>query len=108
MDLEYNINFPLPETLDGAAYRVTLSKAISAIRKFNPEYLIVALGFDTAKDDPTGTWSLAAKDFEQNGHLIGRLKLPTLVIQEGGYKNRSLGTNAKFFFNGLYQGYHEE
>jgi acetoin utilization deacetylase AcuC-like enzyme/GNAT superfamily N-acetyltransferase len=104
----YNINFPLPETLDGAAYRVTLSKAISAIRKFNPEYLIVALGFDTAKDDPTGTWSLAAKDFEQNGRLIGQLKLPTLVIQEGGYKNRSLGTNAKFFFNGLYQGFHEE
>ncbi len=106
--LGYNINFPLPETLDGTAYRLTLSKAISTIRKFNPEYLIVALGFDTAKDDPTGTWSLAAKDFEQNGHLIGRLKLPTLVIQEGGYKNRSLGTNAKFFFNGLYQGYHEE
>ncbi len=100
----YNINFPLPETLDGAGYRITLEKALSSIRKFGPDYLIVALGLDTAKDDPTGTWTLGAKDFELNGWLIGQLKLPTLVIQEGGYKTRSLGTLARYFFNGLYRG----
>ncbi|PIQ34327.1 MAG: acetylpolyamine amidohydrolase [Bacteroidetes bacterium CG18_big_fil_WC_8_21_14_2_50_41_14] len=101
----YNLNFPLPETLDGAGYRVTLSKALSAIQKYKPEYLVIALGLDTAKDDPTGTWTLAAKDFEENGRMIGKLKIPTLVVQEGGYKNRSLGMNAKSFFNGLYQGH---
>lgn len=104
----YNINFPLPENVDGSGYRKTLIKAISAIKKFKPEYLIIALGLDTAKDDPTGTWSLSASDFEANGRMIGELKLPTLVIQEGGYKNRSLGTNAKFFFNGLYGGHNVE
>ncbi len=103
----YNINFPLSETLDGQAYRLTLEKALSAIRKFNPDYLVIALGLDTAKDDPTGTWSLGAKDFELNGLMIGRLKIPTLVIQEGGYKTRSLGTIARFFFNGLYRGFNE-
>ncbi|MBU3926879.1 MAG: histone deacetylase family protein [Bacteroidetes bacterium] len=101
----YNLNFPLPETLDGAGYRVTLAKALTAIQKYKPEYLVVALGLDTAKDDPTGTWILGAKDFEENGRMIGQLKMPTLVIQEGGYKNRSLGMNAKSFFNGLYQGH---
>lgn len=103
--LGYNLNFPLPENLDGAGYRVTLAKALTAIQKYKPEYLVVALGLDTAKDDPTGTWQLAAKDFEENGRMIGQLKLPTLVVQEGGYKNRSLGINAKSFFTGLYQGY---
>jgi GNAT superfamily N-acetyltransferase len=56
---------------------------------------------DTAKGDPTGTWNLKAKDFESNGRLIGSLGLPTVVIQEGGYRNRTLGQNARNFFKGL-------
>ena len=63
---------------------------------------IIALGFDTAKGDPTGTWSLKAKDFEQNGKLIGKLNLPTLIVQEGGYKNRNIGINARHFFAGIW------
>ena len=66
----------------------------------------MALGLDTAKGDPTGTWSLGARDFEQNGFLIGALKCPTLVVQEGGYKARSLGVNARSFFKGVWTGYH--
>jgi hypothetical protein len=36
--------------------------------------------------------------------MIGRLGLPTVVIQEGGYLTRTLGTNARNFFQGLWQG----
>jgi len=60
------------------------------------------LGLDTAKSDPTGTWSLEARDFEENGRRIGSLRLPTLVVQEGGYRTRTLGTNARRFFEGLH------
>jgi acetoin utilization deacetylase AcuC-like enzyme len=42
-----------------------------------------------------------ARDFENNGREIGALKLPTLVVQEGGYRIRSLGINARSFFTGL-------
>jgi acetoin utilization deacetylase AcuC-like enzyme len=35
--------------------------------------------------------------------LIGQLKLPTLVVQEGGYRNRVLGINARHFFQGLHE-----
>ena len=62
---------------------------------------MVALGFDTAKGDPTGTWSLRARDFRSNGRMIGSLGLPVVVIQEGGYRTRTLGTNARSFFDGL-------
>jgi len=65
---------------------------------FNPDFLVVALGLDTAKDDPTGTWMLVARDFETNGRNIGALGLPTLVVQEGGYRVRPLGKNARNFF----------
>jgi len=71
----------------------------------NPDFLFfLALGFDTAKGDPTGGWSLNAKDFEMNGKLIGGLSLPTLVVQEGGYNHRNLGINAWHFFKGLWTG----
>lgn len=98
----FNINYPMPEELNGEQYRNTLTKALKQIRKFAPHFVVVALGLDPAKGDPTGTWSLMAKDFEENGRLIGELGLPVLVVQEGGYKTRSMGINARHFFTGLW------
>ena len=64
----------------------------------------MALGLDTAKGDPTGTWTLTPDDFAENGRRIGALGLPTLVVQEGGYRTRTLGRNARSFFEGLHKG----
>ncbi len=100
----YNVNFPLKESVGGEVYRKVLDKALKRIIRFRPQFLIVALGLDTAKGDPTGTWNLLAGDFYTNGRHIGSLRLPTLVIQEGGYRTRSLGTNARRFFSGLWEG----
>jgi len=99
-----NINIPLPENLDGRAYRTHLARALRAVRRFSPAFLVVALGLDTAKADPTGSWTLEARDFSLNGEMIGELGLPTLVVQEGGYRTRSLGINARHFFTGLWEG----
>ncbi len=103
----FNLNIPLPENRDGSQYRKALEKAIRAVRDFAPAFLVIALGLDPAKGDPTGTWSLAAKDFEENGRMLGSLRLPTLVVQEGGYRTRTLGKNAKSFFRGLMDGAYE-
>jgi acetoin utilization deacetylase AcuC-like enzyme len=100
----FNLNFPLPENLDGERYRKVLAGALEKIRKFDPQFLVVSLGLDTAKGDPTGSFSLLAKDFRENGRMIGALQLPTLVVQEGGYKTQTLGINARHFFNGLWDG----
>lgn len=103
--LGYNLNYPLPEKLTAEQYRRTLKKALKEISGYRPDYLIIALGLDPAKGDPTGTWSFGHDDFRQNGEMIGNLKLPTLVVQEGGYRNQSLGTNARAFFTGLHSGW---
>jgi acetoin utilization deacetylase AcuC-like enzyme/GNAT superfamily N-acetyltransferase len=104
----FNRNIPLPEIQDGPQYREGLQRGLDAIRHFDPAFLVVALGLDPAKGDPTGSWLLTAKDFEQNGAMIGRLHLPTLVIQEGGYRTRTLGVNARSFFRGLVSGAYDE
>ncbi|MEZ6062187.1 MAG: histone deacetylase family protein [Planctomycetaceae bacterium] len=102
----FNLNIVLPEAQDGAQYIKALRQAIDAVRRFDPAFLVIALGLDPAKGDPTGTWSLSRSDFEANGRLLGELKLPTLVVQEGGYRTRTLGKNARGFFQGLVAGVH--
>ncbi len=103
--LGFNINFPLAENISYQEYREVLIKAIKSVSSYKPDFLIVSLGLDTAKGDPTGTWSFLFKDFEQNGYIIGGLKLPTLIIQEGGYKIQALGSNARAFFNGFFKSF---
>ncbi|MGB5540674.1 MAG: acetylpolyamine amidohydrolase, partial [Gammaproteobacteria bacterium] len=104
--LGYNLNVPLPEGLDGAAYRQHLARALKQVARFEPRYLVLGLGLDTAKGDPTGSFTLTTRDFHENGRMIGALGLPTLVTQEGGYRTRSLGQNARYFFQGLWEGMH--
>jgi len=97
----YNVNLPLPQQHSGVQYRKTLKKALKRIAEFKPDFLVVALGLDTARGDPTGSWSLNAEDFQFNGRMIRELTIPTLVVQEGGYRTRTLGINARRFFAGL-------
>jgi acetoin utilization deacetylase AcuC-like enzyme/GNAT superfamily N-acetyltransferase len=100
----FNRNYPLQENLPSDDYREILKKALKKISQFSPKFLLISLGFDTGKGDPTGTWSFTAQDFYENGKLIGKLKYPTLIVQEGGYKNTSIGINARHFFSGLWDG----
>ncbi len=104
--LGYNHNFPLRESIDSEEYRKTLKKAIKLIKSFKPAFLIVAFGLDTAKGDPTGTWKLNHENFGNNGMMIGELCIPTIIVQEGGYRIQTLGQNAKAFFNGFIQTHH--
>ncbi|GAB6059594.1 hypothetical protein JCM31598_27110 [Desulfonatronum parangueonense] len=99
-----NMNITSPEALDGERYREHLARTVRRIKKIASRTLVIALGLDPAKDDPTDSWTFTAKDFERNGRMLGELRLPTLVVQEGGYRIQSLGNNAKHFFLGLAAG----
>jgi acetoin utilization deacetylase AcuC-like enzyme len=104
----FNVNYPLPEQVNGPVYRTHLLKAVRKIKGFKPAFIVLALGLDVAKGDPTGTWQLKSGDLEENGRLLGELRLPMLVVQEGGYRTRSLGVNALSFFKGLYSQYEND
>lgn len=100
----YNLNIPLAEHITPEEHRTAVAQALRRIARHEPEYLVVSMGFDTAKADPTGTWSNEASDFAKLGQMIGAAGYPTVVIQEGGYRIRTLGTNARHFFTGLASG----
>lgn len=99
-----NLNLPLAEHLTCEQYLAALDKALKRIARFKPDYLVICVGFDTAKGDPTGTWSMCAADFLQIGRKIGGMGLPTLLVQEGGYRTSSIGVNARNFFSGVWTG----
>jgi acetoin utilization deacetylase AcuC-like enzyme/GNAT superfamily N-acetyltransferase len=100
----FNLNLPLPENVHDARYLLTLDVALARVRRFQPEVLIVSLGLDIAKADPTGTWSVTGEGLFEIGYRIGSLKYPTLLVQEGGYNIRSLGRNAARMLTGVCAG----
>ncbi|MDD5134368.1 MAG: GNAT family N-acetyltransferase [Phycisphaerae bacterium] len=99
--LGFNYNFPLPENASEPLYLQTLEKAIRIIEKFQPTFLVVSLGFDTMKGDPTGTFGLTAGSLRKIGGQIGQMRLPTLIVQEGGYSLKNLRAGCTAFFNGI-------
>ncbi len=102
--LGYNHNFPLAEHVGDSRYLEALDDALKVVREFKPEALVVSLGLDIAKADPTGSWSLSADGLFEVGRRIGSQKLPTLMVQEGGYNIRSLGRNAASLLSGVCAG----
>lgn len=103
----FNVNISLPENITCETYHLYLQKALNIIKKFNPKFLVVSFGLDTAKEDPTGTWNLTEENFARNGAMIAGLCKPTLIVQEGGYNTRSLGKNVECFFSALWAGIHK-
>lgn len=99
--LGFNHNFPLDPPVDDDRYLSVVDKALALINRFDPRFLVVSLGFDIMRGDPTGAFSLSAKGMERIGRRLGRIKPPVLIVQEGGYSVRNLRIGAHAFFNGL-------
>jgi acetoin utilization deacetylase AcuC-like enzyme len=89
----FNLNIPLPHGTAWAAYREGLEHALTRIQQFAPDVLVVSLGVDTADGDPISLFRLQADDFSRLGEKIAGLRLPTLLVMEGGYATETLGRN---------------
>ena len=94
-------NILLPAGTGDDAYLSSLEQACEAITAFSPSLLIVSLGLDTFIEDPIADLALTADGFERCGALVGRLGLPTVVLQEGGYDIASLGNNVRRWLHGI-------
>jgi acetoin utilization deacetylase AcuC-like enzyme/GNAT superfamily N-acetyltransferase len=103
----FNHNYPLGENVTDDEYLSTLEQALERIESFEPRFLVLSLGLDIAKGDPTGAWAITTDGFERIGGAIAGLGLPMLVVQEGGYDTRVIGRNARSFLSGLQRAVYE-
>lgn len=91
------INCPLTEGSRGSDVLAAMeSKLLPALKKFQPEILLVSAGFDAHKEDPVGGLLLLDDDYVKiskmlveisNQYCEGRL----LSVLEGGYNLDTLG-----------------
>jgi acetoin utilization deacetylase AcuC-like enzyme len=91
--LGYHKNFPLPKGTGDADYLSTLDEALGMIKSFAPNYLVISAGMDIFDGDPLGTFKVTREAIGEIGKKIASLQLPTVIIMEGGYANKALGTN---------------
>ncbi|OGL34911.1 hypothetical protein A3F65_02185 [Candidatus Saccharibacteria bacterium RIFCSPHIGHO2_12_FULL_47_16b] len=97
----FNFNYPLDLATTNSQYLAVLDSCLSEIKKFNPDFLVVSAGFDTFIHDPIGGFALTQDVYREIGARIGSLKLPTLIIQEGGYNVEYLGKLIGNFLSGF-------
>ncbi|HEY5338694.1 MAG TPA: histone deacetylase family protein [Rhizomicrobium sp.] len=88
-----NLNLALPAYTDWAAYAPALDHALSAVKNFGPDVLLVSLGLDTFEADPICQFKIRQPDYLRMGEAIARARLPTLFVFEGGYNIEKLGVN---------------
>ena len=99
--LGYNLNLPMPHGSKEAVFFERLADACQAIRLFEPDALVLALGFDIYERDPQAKVAVSTAGFAELGRRVAELNVPTLVVQEGGYYLEGLEANAVSFFEGL-------
>lgn len=105
--LGFNHNFPLEPPIDDDRYMVVLDRALAVIRNFKPRFLVLSIGFDIMRGDPTGSFALTNAGMQRIGKRIGRFGAPTLIVQEGGYALGNLRSGSHAFFTGIAEAWHD-
>lgn len=96
-----NLNLPLARGTNDAAYLEALDTALSRIRAFGADALVVALGLDAHEGDPFRGFRVTTPGFARIASRIAGLGLPAVIVQEGGYLQPALGENLRSFLEGF-------
>ncbi|MCE5187498.1 MAG: GNAT family N-acetyltransferase [Planctomycetaceae bacterium] len=104
----FNHNFCLQDNAGPAIYLATLEKALAQVHRFQPLFLVLALGFDTMRGDPTGSFDLQPETMRKIGAAVASMNLPTLVVQEGGYSLKNLKSGSVALFRGFSDVLHQK
>jgi len=89
----FNFNYPMDPGTNFKTWASALDDACKQITNYGPDALVISLGVDTFEHDPISFFKLTNDDFKRYGTTIGRLRLPTLFIMEGGYAVEDIGLN---------------
>jgi acetoin utilization deacetylase AcuC-like enzyme len=95
--LNTNLNLTLPQKVEDKEYLKTLEKALKKIQSFAPDYLVISVGFDLMKGDPIGGFNISIKGLATISSKIASLRIPSVIVQEGGYLMGEIGNHAATF-----------
>lgn len=90
-------NVPLPHGTTDDKYLAAIDPVLREVSDFGPRYLVLAAGFDLMAGDPVprnGGFRITTPGLKRIAERIASLKLPTVIVQEGGYNLDRLGEYA--------------
>lgn len=97
----FNINYPLPPGCPYPKWLEALNDAMTKIKNYAPDALVISLGVDTFERDPISFFKLTSDDFTDYGSRLASLGLPTLFVMEGGYAVTEIGINTVNVLDGF-------
>ena len=86
--LNTNINIPLPAGTGNGGYQYAFEQVVApAIKKFNPDLIAVASGFDSCVYDPLGRMMLTARGYAKLTEILmsASKNNKLMIAHEGGY-----------------------
>jgi acetoin utilization deacetylase AcuC-like enzyme len=86
-----NLNLPLPPGTGDRRWLAAVEHLAGWARRSGARALVVALGVDAVAGDPESPFEVSAGALVEAGSLLGGLGLPTVAVQEGGYRLETLG-----------------
>ena len=97
--LGHTCNFPLPRGTGDAAWLAAVAEGVRALGPIDA--LVVSLGFDASCDEPLGFLRVGADGFARAGEIVGSVRRPTALIQEGGYNTDVIGSLLETFVGAM-------
>ena len=92
-----NLNLPLAHGAEDEAFIDANQRLALAVQAYGAEALIVSAGWDAHRDDPLSRLAVTTKAYPRIGEIWGKLALPTLIVQEGGYSLKATAEAAPAF-----------
>ncbi|MFW9806168.1 MAG: histone deacetylase family protein [Candidatus Thorarchaeota archaeon] len=102
-----NINIPLLETSPNASYESVIEKVLEpALKRFNPDMVLVSAGYDAHYSDPVGNMDVDSRVFWRFGDFIRKYvknskAMGSVWVLEGGYNPFALGFCVQTSLDGL-------
>lgn len=81
----FNVNLPLPQGSGDDVFIEANRTLVEAVAAFRADALVLSAGWDAHIDDPLSRLKVTTEGFARIGELWGGVKLPTVIVQEGGY-----------------------
>jgi acetoin utilization deacetylase AcuC-like enzyme len=99
-----NRNLPLPPGAGDEAWLRAVSELVAEATASKADALVVSLGVDGAAADPNSPFELTPAGYAALGTTLAGMRVPTVLVQEGGYVIDTLGDLVLAVLRGFEEG----
>jgi acetoin utilization deacetylase AcuC-like enzyme len=92
-----NLNLPLEEGSGDAAFLAAVTRLAESAVAFGAEALVISAGWDAHAGDPLSRLKVTTDAYARAGTILGRVGLPSVILQEGGYSLAAVSDAAPAF-----------